>query len=731
MSKLVTSTLARPQSGTSASCATAGAPASRLGRWTPFGVVLIVSVVNALPLVLVAYPPFQDFGAHVQLLDAVARRDDPATPYYATHFTAFSAFPPRPGTLPYVLADVLSPVCDGRQTAFLLLFLYGAGLPLALYAVGRSFGRSGWLALLGCPLVYNRLLDVGLLPFLLGIPLILTSVAAAQQLGRRQEASWRWGGLLAASLALLYLAHGIAFVAGSGLVLLVLAVWWRRPRDFVKFLPSVGTLVPFVLWADGFLSNTGAARHAHFFPSLLRSLKSFYGWSMDMFRGPLDEIASCVLLAVWVALIVLSRVRRDEAAPLFPGSLRETAQGAAGAGNAPSSRILAVGRTAILMCRHHLLELLTVVTLSAYFALPRDMGYIKIVGARLPVLVLCLLVLWPRPSRLGGWRRTAAVAGAVAAVLAYAQLVHAELRRFESTVIGRLPQVLRTLPSPVVIGFDVGDSEIFQGVTRSSIWHAPKLPAARYDLGVVGDSFAGLQHTPLGLTSLAPSSDSRPKVTLPWSLGPYDVVVSRGVEPRIAAGALHQAVPYWSGDGWHVFLVRHAVPLAWRTPPALYAGGTGGHRHTWRCPEGLVLTGVDEATDGRSVLAMQPSCGAVERGDSASVVGPVFENAPAKSSRHAARCPPGTAVVGLEGRLERWLAALVVVCGAPGEIARESLVAPPGGPGGRPFRLRCPRGEWAVGLGGRFGEFIDGVELACEPVQGRDASGAAPRRGNP
>lgn len=139
-------------------------------------------------------------------------------------------------------------------------------------------------------------------------------------------------------------------------------------------------------------------------------------------------------------------------------------------------------------------------------------------------------------------------------------------------------------------------------------------------------------------------------------------------------------------------------------------GGDGGNRTKWRCPEGEVLRGL-EARDGKgskSLGWLRAICGPVDSDEESASpsVGKRWGNPLVKM-----KCPKGQAAIGLAGGKGGLIERLSVVCGdEKGEQGRTKQA----GSGGEDFEAMCPDGQIATGVVTRAGTLIDAVGILCE-----------------
>jgi hypothetical protein len=148
---------------------------------------------------------------------------------------------PEPNYLSHLLLAGLLTVAPAWLAEKALLLLYVVGLPLALRYALRSAGQAGtgWLAVLGFPLVYSVVLVWGFYNFCLSLILLLLASGYWQ----RHTGRWRPATLagFAGLLTLLYTAHPMTYLA-SGLLLGLLALAANRARP-TRLLTELGLLL--------------------------------------------------------------------------------------------------------------------------------------------------------------------------------------------------------------------------------------------------------------------------------------------------------------------------------------------------------------------------------------------------------------------------------------------------------------------------------------------------------
>lgn len=211
-----------------------------------FGSCLLVTV---LPLWVARHLPSVDLPQHLFLIHVLSHLGDPSLPYQDLYVA-------RPGltylTFYYSVKAMAGAL--GVETAMRLwLTAVLAGIPLSLLLLLRALGRSKWLALLACPLVYTDNFYWGLVSFLSSLPLTFLVMAffvrslEVPVLETRRH--WTALGLSCLSLVLLQLTHGAGIIFPAvALPLLLLTTpsdWTRRFRACLALAPGVAL---FLVW---------------------------------------------------------------------------------------------------------------------------------------------------------------------------------------------------------------------------------------------------------------------------------------------------------------------------------------------------------------------------------------------------------------------------------------------------------------------------------------------------
>lgn len=272
-----------------------------------FLLCLACAALVAAPLWLHRWLPIQDLPEHLATLRVVHDVHvgaKPASDIYSTHLgsTQYLLF--------YIVGDLLAYVVDVRAAGLLITTSYMLGTVAGLYALLRSLGRDPRLSLLVVPLLTNTQLLIGLLQFVIGIPLMLYGWSLAVETlrsGRRGLAI----GLGVVALLVFY-SHVVVFgIFGIGMAILAP---WRSPRRVVRyFLPLAPVGVALLYWAfftgsGDFVRSaiTSGTENKDLWPFWV-SCRAMYELAFDTYRDSADEKLFAMFVVVAVALTALAR----------------------------------------------------------------------------------------------------------------------------------------------------------------------------------------------------------------------------------------------------------------------------------------------------------------------------------------------------------------------------------------------------------------------------------------
>jgi hypothetical protein len=200
----------------------------------------VALAVTGTVLWLVPVLPFQDFPNHLHLLEVErALRAGNDVAFLRTREGWFF------GYSLYLLPSRVLPWLDVEQALRLVVVLSALGLPLAARALaGELAAPREWVGLLSLPLALSWPLRMGLLPYVLALPLLLLATCF---LVRSCRSSQGPSVALTLAAAACYLAHPLAF--GWLLALVLVAVATLATRRVRTLAMSTLALTPAFLMA--------------------------------------------------------------------------------------------------------------------------------------------------------------------------------------------------------------------------------------------------------------------------------------------------------------------------------------------------------------------------------------------------------------------------------------------------------------------------------------------------
>jgi len=690
--------------------------ARRFGFEVLLGTVLGLYVVSIWQVFM---PPLQDYGGHIEFMDIVARYADPAT-NYASIFQLPDR--PLPNTLSLGVAWALRGVFDANIVGKLLLTFYVVGLPLAFLALCRVTGRPRWWVFLAAPLTVSTMLTLGLLNYLVALPLLVASLVFAIRWAR--DGSRQAAVFLALCVIGLGFAHMIAYLFAGFFITVVLLLYTRRPRDLLRFgifLPSLAPIVGFATLHFSGDRPAGPEQSGLEWRGLARTISDVWNYAVDLFATPLDDIVGLVL---GVGLLVMLLQGHLRAAPVNP----------------PQHKGL------LERLRERPMEVLAVSCLLLYLAMPFSYGQVY-VQFRLPVLLVPLVLMVPayRQTRL----THAVVALAVVASLTSASLTVMQFGRVAAPH-GNLPNALTQVPE------------------RARLLAPYPAPDRRRLMKSMPE-----QHNVRGLHTLLNGGMAIPSFTTNWfspvrlraGLNPppatvglgsahakdfdYAMLMSRGRGRAIASTHDHLRL-MWEDAHWSLFKIVDPRPPRMTVMTSSPLGAPIAHP----CPEASAMSGLRVTFDPLGLRTLAARC--VRLSHQRAVVGEskegrLFGRREKKAGtlyRYPSitiDCPRGKVVTGLVGTEGVQLRSLGVACSLP-RFALDEAVSPrppvlrmanplaangDKAPSPRPpapfFDLRCPSGTVAVGFRGRAGTRMEAVGLACDALTVAEPEPVTPR----
>lgn len=486
--------------------------------------LLAAALVTVAPLWCAKYLPFTDLPEHVAAIATLRHWADPA---WATPETYVLAAGKSQYLAYHALGALLAfPLGSAELANRVLMTIAGLALPYGVRALLRASRADERLAILACPLFWSRPLVIGFLPYVLGVPVLLFTLARVME-RRRTDATLRDDAKLAALALLVFYLHLSAFavlvLVGVALELVPRAGfrWQAMPRRLVWLAPP---LVAALVWAfvaepeggPALLSNEAAVFYA---PK--RSLGAlFAAWTHDVWVSHVDEYAG---VAFW-GLVLWLGIQRKTAEP--EGSWAVVA------------RLVPFGAVLLL-----------------FLVLPFKVGAGAMLNVRLSVLLGLFVLLLPRPDRD---RRAPFVLGAVLTLVVAVNAI-VEIRGTQRE-LGDLDRVLANVrPGARVLGLHF---ERASSYTHSAAWvHALAYHRSRQG-GVASVSFSEMRHWPI---QYRPEVRPPKKKAMFWDFEPclfrnsvdglyYDYVVSRGDTFPFSNDP---PGPAWRRvadvDRWHVF----------------------------------------------------------------------------------------------------------------------------------------------------------------------------------
>lgn len=429
----------------------------------------------------------------------------------------------------YVLGDLLSFVIGVRASGLLLTTGYLVGMVAATYALLRSLGRDPRLSLLVVPLLTNTQFLIGLLQFIIGIPLMLWGWSLA--IDHWRDGKRRYAIALAVVAILVFYSHVVVF--GVFCIGLALVAPLRSPRAMIQgALPVLPAALVFLWWAfftesGDFVRNaaTSGVENKDLWP-FWASLQRLYSIAFDTYPDSADEKLFAGVVAIATALAVLAR-------------------------GGDEKRTRPVVSTARWM-------LIPLACLVLYFRSEGTNGFLGHIRDRFALIAAFTIVPALRmPTGLRGHLGTIAM---VVASLMTAETFEYHCEHFEREDVGDFRQALDRIPAGKRVAGLMFDSE------SKYFSQNPLLHYTSYYLvekhGAYEFSFAGYPHWPLSYRPHKDPLGASPPTFLwewqPWRVSPreelaasYDYVITRGASAFDPPDDLFTRV--WQGTRWAVW----------------------------------------------------------------------------------------------------------------------------------------------------------------------------------
>lgn len=498
----------------------ARAALSKLAFEPPSGKTLFyffVALIATAPAWIVRHPPLQDVPFHLATLRVIHDYHNPRFGFeelfdihlFGTQYVLY-----------YLAGSLLAYVLGVYKANIALMCLYLGGVPLALRALLRAMGKDERLSILSLPLVVNVMFILGLMPFLIGLPLAIWALAVAI---RYFEEPTRGRGVLLGVLAVaLFYTHVLPFgLFGLGVMTLFP---WTRPNAWVRsalpFIPAVLLLGWWTFLADAGSTARGALTSQVAAP-LDEAIRILPDWTFNVFRDATDEYWFIAFVLVVIVCLGLAQGDADRT----KGWTRPYA-------------------------------LLVLACVVLYFTMGDTLGPFWLFAKRFPVAFSFLVIpLLRMPQGIRGWIATgcALFVGAGSIINTCRHFIQFELRE-----VGDFEGALEAMdPRKKVCGliFDKGSNVVH---------NVPFLHFVSYYQaekgGLVLFSYAGFLHWPFTFKPGQVPPPGKPPI-LRWEWMPervpmneifpyYDYVLTRGSGFHPPSGTYHVK---WHGDAWTVW----------------------------------------------------------------------------------------------------------------------------------------------------------------------------------
>ncbi len=359
----------------------------------------------AVPLWTFRHPPLQDLPLHLATLRVVHDLNNPQYGFSEIYTVSLGR---TQYILFYVLGHLLAFVTGVRAAGLILVSAYMIGTVLGTYWLLRALKQDGRASLLVIPCLYNGLVVLGLIPFLIAVPLMLCTWAAAC-LQRERPTRLHAVALAAFSVALFY-SHIIPFVIGMfGVALFAPRTSARAfARFFVPLVPAVVAAAVWLLFTDSghevwrVTSTTGR----DVWP-LGTAIREIYSVGFDVYRDNADEVHFAEAAVIAAIVVAVFRLPAAKSAPRF-------------------------------------LFLIPLFCVLLYFRAEGHNGYAAHIRDRFPVLAVFSAIPLLRMPR--GWKGHAVTIAMVAVCLVTVESTFWHFEQFERVDVGDFEEALRHIP---------------------------------------------------------------------------------------------------------------------------------------------------------------------------------------------------------------------------------------------------------------------------------------------
>jgi len=262
-------------------------------------------VLYAAPFFSVRYLPFQDFGAHLQIIHLWKTADTDPGLIGKTYTTSLR---PTPYLTYYGCVRLLSFLFPLERANLLCIGLYAVSFPLAFLYLLVVFNRDYRYALFSFVFINNTSLIYGFIPNAISYLFFMICLA----LLKKQLDSPRVFRelLLLFSLVLLYFSHNAGFFAFAIVAPVIFFAQVHRPKEIVRrALFAIPTLAIAFFWSGTSLNlNKLSVSMA----TISESFSIFSAWINDIYLEQIDEV---LLLSVAIS-VLLTVVFNNKLAPL-------------------------------------------------------------------------------------------------------------------------------------------------------------------------------------------------------------------------------------------------------------------------------------------------------------------------------------------------------------------------------------------------------------------------------
>lgn len=484
---------------------------------------MVVAILASAPAWIVKYPPITDLPFHVAAIRVIHSFGDPKFGFQDNFVLTLG----RTQYVFYYLAgSLLAYVVGVAKANVVLVSIYFAGTVLALRELLLALGKDERLCLFVVPLLVNMMVMYGLLPFLLGIPIMFYGLATAVRyfddptLGR--------AALLTGVCLALFYSHIFTFALfGLGFAAMFP---WTRPREWLRAgaptLPALAVLAWWATFTDAGRLVTGAVTESGHDPRqpFDVALSDAPNWLTNVFRDTSDE--SIFIATGLVVLLALG-----------------LSQGEREAGVKKVIRYYA---------------LLPLACVVLYFTMTQGHGYIWLISQRFPILFLMTAI--PLIRMPSGFRGALVSAGALMTATAATVNTCQHFIKFQLDEVGDFDDAVNAIPPDKHVCALIYDK-------TSAITNPTLVPFIHFGSyyqvqkgGVVMFTFAGYAHWPFKFRPdrLPPEGES---ARLRWEWTPeqvpisevypyYDYVLTRGYGFRPPPGTYRET---WHADKWTVW----------------------------------------------------------------------------------------------------------------------------------------------------------------------------------